>query len=110
MVLVIALPLLPSCGPRPRQVVSNPDPAGKVPAIEKAVQRHDTSVIPQLVKDLDSDDPAVRFYAIYGLRKLTSQDFGYEFFFDEDQRKPYVVKWQQWLSDWQARQDKSDTR
>ena len=102
--------MVPGCGPRPRQVVTNPDPAGKVPAIEKAVQEHDTSVVPQLVKDLDSDDPAVRFYAIYGLRKLTNQDFGYQFFLDQDERKPYVVKWNQWLSDWQAHQSKPNDR
>src|SRR4051812_21493700 len=47
------------CGPRPKQVVTNPDPAGKVPAIEHAVARRDLTVVPQLVKDLDDDDPAV---------------------------------------------------
>ena len=90
------------CGPPPRQVVTNPDPAGKVPAIEKAVSRRDLSVVPQLVKDLDDEDPAVRFYAIYALRELTGEEFGYRYFYDRDRRKPYVLRWNQWLANRQA--------
>lgn len=81
-------------GPRS---VANPDVSVKAPMIELAVQKHDTSVIPQLVHDLDDADPANRFYAIDGLRKLTGESFGYRFYDDEDARKPAVGKWQSWL-------------
>jgi len=85
------------CGHGPRSV-SDPNPANKIPAIETAVDRHDTRAIPQLVKDLNNDDPAIRFYAIEGLRKLTGQDFGYRYYDDDDQRKPAVARWNRWLA------------
>jgi hypothetical protein len=87
-----------SCAaPRPPLVVSDPDPSVKIPAIEQAVRDKDLKAARQLVKDLESDDPAVRFYAIEGLHRLTGQDFGYEFYADEDQRDAAVKKWHQWL-------------
>jgi hypothetical protein len=83
--------------PRPPLVVTDTDPSIKIPAIEKAVRERDMKASRQLVKDLDSDDPAVRFYAIDGLRRLTKQDFGYRYFDDDDRREPACRKWQQWL-------------
>ena len=29
------------------------------------------------------------------------QTFGYEFYFDQDQRRPSVKHWRQWLAEWQ---------
>lgn len=57
-----------------------------------------------MVKDLDSDDPAVRFYAIGGLKRLTGQTFGYHYYEDEQQRRPALEKWKAWLQGWQAGQ------
>jgi hypothetical protein len=85
------------CGHGPRSV-SDPDPADKIPAIEVAVQQHDRRALPQLVIDLDNSDPAIRFYAIEGLRKMTGQDLGYEYYVDHDGRKPAVDRWKQWLA------------
>ena len=85
-------------GPPPVVDVSNPDPSGKIPAMKKAVREHDLHVVRQLVKDLDSDDPAVRLFSIQALEKLTGQRYGYEYFADEIQRKPALSAWQQWLA------------
>jgi hypothetical protein len=82
-------------GPR---TVQNPDLEAKVPAIEDAARTHDRSAIPQLVRDLESDDPAVRFYAIRGLRALTGESFGYRYYDSDDDRCPAVARWKQWLS------------
>lgn len=71
----------------------------KVPAIKQAVERKDHSVAAQLVKDLDSDDPAVRFYAIEGLERLTGETFGYHYYEDRDARSQAVQKWRQWLGE-----------
>lgn len=92
-----------SSAPGPR-TVSNPDPSIKIRAIKAADSEKDLSVIPQLIKDLDSDDPAVRFYAISGLERLTGHDFGYQYFVDEERRAPAVEKWRAWLEGWQAGQ------
>jgi len=81
-------------GPR---TVANEDPTVKIPAIQRDVKKRDLKEAPQMVKDLDSDDPAVRFYAIEGLKRLTGEDFGYRYYDDEDKRKPAVMRWQDWL-------------
>lgn len=82
--------------PAPR-LVSDPDPSGMIPAMKIAVDQHDLSVVPDLVKYLENDDPAVRFYAIEALKKLTGQDLGYVYYAPADQRMEAVERWQQWL-------------
>jgi hypothetical protein len=57
------------------------------------------SAAPQMVSDLDSDDPAVRFYAIEGLERLTGQTMGYVYYEDREARRPAVMKWRKWLDD-----------
>jgi len=94
----LALAISGCSAPRPTIEVTNPDPSGKIPAMKKAVREHDLTVVRQLVKDLDSDDPAVRLFAIQALEKLTGQRYGYEYYADELQRKPALSAWQQWLA------------
>ena len=106
MVLVPALTVATSltCGgggctaPRPKLVVTDPDPSVKIPAIKIAGERKDLAATPQLVEDLDSDDPAVRLYAINGLRRITGEDFGYRYYDDPDARAPAVAQWREWLA------------
>src|SRR2546423_12625838 len=95
--LATALGIIGCSAPRGPIEVTNPDPSGKIPAMKKAVREHDLKVVRQLVKDLDSDDPAVRLFAIQALEKLTGQRYGYEYYADEVQRKPALSAWQVWL-------------
>lgn len=67
-----------------------------------AASEKDISNAPQLVKDLESDDPAVRFYSIGALERLTGQTYGYQYFMDEEKRAESVSKWKAWLSGWEA--------
>jgi hypothetical protein len=97
LVFLVGLLVLGCNAPRGPFVVTDPDPANKIPAIKKMVRAKDMSSARQLVKDLDSDDPAIRFYAIGGLQRLTGETFGYQYFADEAQRKPALEKWKQWL-------------
>ena len=101
---VVLILTLGGCFPAPRgpRIVSDPDPSNKIPAIKASVQRKDMSAVTQLVKDLDSDDPAVRFYAIEGLYRLTGQTFDYRYYDDEAGREPAVEKWKAWLAGWSA--------
>ncbi len=77
--------------------VSNPDLRAKVPAIKRDVSEKTLSDAPQLIKDLDDDDPAVRFYAIEGLRRITGQTFDYHYYDDALARRPAIQRWQEWL-------------
>jgi hypothetical protein len=92
---IIVLGCVMSCtAPREPLTVHHADPSIKIPAIKIAVARKDLSAARQLVKDLESDDSAVRFYAINGLRRLTGETFGYLYYDDAEQRKPALKQWQ----------------
>ena len=84
--------------PRGPLVVTDPDPSVKIPAIKKAARNRDRSAVRQLVADLDSDDPAVRFYAISGLSRITGERFGYDYYAGEEDRQPAVKRWREWLA------------
>jgi hypothetical protein len=73
------------------------DPASKIPAIKKAAAARETETAPFLVKSLESEDPAVRFYAIRGLQDLTGETFGYTWYADEQHRRGPLNQWKQWL-------------
>ena len=99
IVLAIGVTGLGGClAPHGPKTVTNPDPVAKIPAIEDAVAHHDLSVAPQLVRDLDDEDPAIRFYAQDGLQRLTGQSFGYHYYDSADQRRPAILKWRTWLT------------
>ena len=83
---------LAGCGPGPQKAITNPDPSGKIPAMKEAVRVHDLRAAPQLVKDLESDDGAVRFYAIEALQRLTGETFGYVYYQDEEHARTRAEK------------------
>jgi hypothetical protein len=88
------------CGPqRGARFVTSNDPAVKIPAIKEAAQEKDTDAIPNLIKALSSDDPAVRFYAIEGLQRLTGQTQGYNYYGTDDERAAAIARWNQWLKE-----------
>lgn len=86
-----------SCIGRDTPSIDSQDPDRLIPAIKTGVRTNNPHIIPYLVNDLDSDDSAVRFYAIDGLQRLTGQDLGYVFFDNADDRKASVERWKQWL-------------
>jgi hypothetical protein len=73
------------------------DIQAKIPAIKSAAEKRDLSAAPKMVKDLESDDPAIRFYAIEGLERLTGETFGYVYYDDAPKRREAVMKWRRWL-------------
>src|SRR5258708_4132819 len=87
------------CIPREAQSIGATDPASSIPAIQEAARKRDRAAIPALVRQLDSDDPAVRFYSIKALRDITGQTFEYHYFGDADERKPAVLRWQAWAKE-----------
>jgi hypothetical protein len=95
--------LLGLCGligcsaPRPAPNIADADPTVKIAGIRQAVARKDRAALPALVEQLDSDDPAVRLFALGAPERLAGERFGYEYYFDEEQRKPSLAKWREWL-------------
>lgn len=73
------------------------DPSVRIPAIKKSVSKKDQTQEAKMVHDLRSDDPAMRFYAIQGLYRLTGETFGYRYYDDEPTRQKAVEKWEKWL-------------
>jgi hypothetical protein len=97
-VMPCAVLFITACSP-PRDPISvkSSDPTLKIPAIKQDVRERNTTDVAQMVKDLDSDDPAVRFYSIEGLRRLTGDTFGYHYYDDDAQRRPAVMRWEEWM-------------
>jgi hypothetical protein len=95
---ILVLTLLGGCVKPDKPSIYSPDPSLKIPAL-KSEQLRDTKALRQMVKDLDSDDPAVRFYTINRLREITGNTYGYRYYDDEVRRAPALKKWQQWLSE-----------
>ena len=94
---LVALSAAGCTAPRGPLVVTDPDPSVKIPAIKKAVRLKDRKAVRHLVADLQSDDPAVRFYAINGLHKITGQRLGYDYYATDERREAAVRRWQEWL-------------
>ena len=81
-------------GPR---TVANEDLNIKVQAMRVAAEEKDLTTAPQLVKDLESDDAAIRLYAIKALQKMSGQNFGYVYYADAEKRRPAVARWRTWV-------------
>jgi hypothetical protein len=71
--------------------------------MKRAAESKSDKDLPQLVFDLDSDDAAIRFYAVSTLRRLTGLTFDYHYYDDETERQPAIKQWKQWLAQRQAR-------
>ncbi|GJQ28477.1 MAG: hypothetical protein HBSAPP03_03610 [Phycisphaerae bacterium] len=82
-----------ACGPTIVPDFNSPEPAARNAAIVQAVDNRDASKIPDLVRMLDSDDPATRLLAIQALERLTGQRYGYDPAASATEREPAIAKW-----------------
>lgn len=69
------------------------DPGSKLYAITRAGQRQDASAIPNLIQQLDSDDAAVRMYAIGALHRITGERKGYVYYAPQTDRDAAIERW-----------------
>jgi len=93
----IGIGLAGCAAPREAPVVGHPSPEVNIAAMRRAARDRDVTAAKSLVHELESDDPAVRFYAINALQRLTGERRGYEFFAPEEKRAEAVERWKQWL-------------
>jgi hypothetical protein len=99
---LLLLFLVGGCFAPEKPSLTSDDPSLKIPAIRHSAATHDERSIHELVKDLDNDDPAVRFYAIRGLQEITGKSFDYRYYDDEPDREPAVKRWHEWLKQREA--------
>jgi len=93
-ILMFALLLCGGCAPPASQGgFHSPDPASKLYAIHSAGESRDRKNIPVLVEQLDSDDPAVRVFAINALERITGERLGYNPYADEATRRSAIDAW-----------------
>jgi HEAT repeats len=90
---------LTACGPTITADFDSPEPAARNAAIIKAVETHDASAVPDLVRMLDSDDPATRLLAINALERITGQTMGYDHAAPERDRREATERWQKWVEE-----------
>jgi HEAT repeat protein len=74
----------------------SPEPAAELRASIKAAHTHDRSAIPDLIEQLESDDPLVRMVAIRTLEQMTGQTLGYDYAAPAWQRQDKVKAWVEW--------------
>ncbi|MDX2133095.1 MAG: HEAT repeat domain-containing protein [Planctomycetota bacterium] len=85
--------LVPGCAASVRPDFNSPDPAARNAAIIEAYAARDDKAIPDLVRMLDSDDPATRLLAIRTLESLTGTRLGYDPAAPSFEREPAVRAW-----------------
>ena len=107
LILVLSLSSLACRGTRPKPDVAANEIDAKIPGIKRAGLAQDRSALPGLVDSLNDEDPAVRMFAIVTLEKFSRDRFGYEYYLDEEQRKPSIARWREWLKQQQQQPDAS---
>ncbi|NUQ52432.1 MAG: hypothetical protein HUU19_07010 [Phycisphaerales bacterium] len=83
----------------PARGFASADPGARLDAAVDAAARNDRSSIPELIKLLDSDDPAARLVAINTLHRLTGTTNGYDYAAPEADRRAAVDRWVAWTAE-----------
>lgn len=92
--LVLVIPFAGGCAPAASTGgFHSPNPASKLYAIREAGDSRQMKHVPALVEQLDSDDPAVRVFAINALERITGQRLGYNPYSDEVARRIAIEAW-----------------
>jgi len=83
-------------------------PASRIAALESALRSRDASKTPQIVEQLDSDDPAVRLLAISTLEILTGRTYGYHYDDPPSLRRKAITRWVTYVNETPANFARTD--
>ena len=103
--------VLSGCFPAPEPSFYAANPADRVRAADDAGDSRDERAVPDLINQLESDDPAQRAAAVASLREITGQDHGYEWWAGEAERQAAAARWAAWYAaqiESAARQDAAE--
>lgn len=78
--------------------LSESDPGARFRAIRQAQAERDRSAVPDLIRLLESDDPAERFFASAALKDITGRDFGYDPTATRPDRATAARRWAEWYA------------
>jgi len=94
-VLAPAVCFLPvGCGPSAEEGgFHSSSPAAKLHAIHQAGRDGDQQAVPLLIEQLNSDDPAVRMYAINALNRVTGRRLQYNPYGTHAERAEGIRRW-----------------
>ena len=67
-------------------------------ACERAVHKNDQKAVEHLIYNLRSQDDGIRMWSHAALKKLTGQNFSYQYFNSIDDREVAVEKWEHWYA------------
>lgn len=99
VIIPVLLLALPACGPGITPDFRSPEPAARNAAIVRAAAGEDRGSLHDLVRMLDSDDPATRVLAIQALERLTGERLGYDPGGTPEQRRQAADRWQGWVKE-----------
>ncbi len=106
--LVAGSAVLSGCFPTAKKGFDSPDNALRIDAAVHAAESNDARAVPDLVRLLDSDDPATRLVAIRSLEKITGTTNGYDYAGNASAREAGMERWQAWLKARTPAADASD--
>lgn len=92
--LCCACSILTACGPPATEGgFDSANSAARMYAIEQAARAGDRTQIRNIIEQLDSDDPGVRYLAITALQRLTGQTCGYRHYDPATLRREAIGRW-----------------
>lgn len=90
---------LSGCIPSTPQGFDSPDPTSRLAAISEAGKTGDKSAVPDLIEQLESNDPGARLLAIRSLERITGETLGYDYADPWWSRGNAVRRWRTWAAD-----------
>lgn len=93
---MLAVSVLPACTRPTPKGFDALAPEGRLNAIVQAAADRDTTAIPDLIRQLASDDAAVRLFAIRALERITGQTMGYRHDDPPWKRADAIDRWATW--------------
>lgn len=87
---------LSGCIPSTPRGFDSPDPTSRLVAISEAGESGDASAVPDLIEQLESNDPGARLLAIRSLERITGETLGYHYADPWWSRANAVRRWRVW--------------
>ena len=87
---------LSGCIPPTPVGFDSPDPTRRLAAIADAGASEDPAAIPDLIEQLESNDPGARLLAVRSLERITGETLGYDYADPWWVRNEAVRRWRRW--------------